>query len=466
VSSLILAPSAVQPVTSGLAPKNARFETYRRVREDVAVQVRPIVEKVLNASLDEEVDALLGRRRYQRVNTDDQTVVQATCNKCGSHRRAHFRRGGHERRTLATLYGPVEIKTPRIECQCGGLAHHEYLSVKPRARLWYDLTERIQELNPVAVSLRNTMELLARDIDVGLRAVNIRVNEAAQSAAAEQEVALQEVPPVVSFDGISHRQMELTGQVKMDRMGRQRQEKRCRRGMTLIAYGIWPQSGRKEVLDYEFGAGEDAQSCQALLERLERRGLRAERGLQEVITDGGKGFQAALEMVDLGAVEKQRCIFHKIRNLAENLEGLEALTRKERGELRAAILADGAWIYQARSKSAAYGRMEMVCQKWGQNQPKAVESLRRDFEATVRYYDLQARMEAAGEHWSVRYLRTTSALERENRTLRHKRRQVGVYQSEAGLRASTNLVKERSEHHREKRPGSWIRCHTEASMAT
>jgi len=49
--------------------------------------------------------------------------------------------------------------------------------------------------------------------------------------------------------------------------------------------------------------------------------LRAERGLQEVITDGGKGFQAALEMVDLGAVEKQRCIFHKIRNLAENLEG-------------------------------------------------------------------------------------------------------------------------------------------------
>jgi len=35
----------------------------------------------------------------------------------------------------------------------------------------------------------------------------------------------------------------------------------------------------------------------------------------------------------------------------------------------------------------------------------------------------------------------------------------------SGLRASTNLVKERSEHHREKRPGSWIRCQTEASMA-
>jgi transposase-like protein len=464
VSSLFLPTGAVQAAAGSLPAKHSRFQTYQQVREEIAVQVRPIVEKVLSESLDGEVDSLLGRGRYQRMSIDDQTVVQATCNKCGSQRRAHFRRGGHEERTLATLYGPVQIKTPRIECRCGGLAHREYLSVKPRARLWYDLKERIQELNAVAVSLRNTVELLARDIDVGLRAVNAVVNEAAELANVEQESPLEEVPPVVALDGISHRQMELTGQVKKDRMGRQRKEKRCRRGMTLIAYGIWPQSGRKEILDYEFGPEEDAESCQALLERLERRGLRAERGLQEVITDGGKGFLAALEMVDLGAIEQQRCIFHKIRNLAENLQGLEELTRQARGELRAEILSDGAWIYRAKSKSAAYGRMEKVCQKWKEGQPKAVESLRRDFEATLRYYDVQARMRAAGQEWPVQYLRTTSALERENRTLRHKRRQVGVYQSEAGLQASTYLVKERAEHHRERRPGSWIRRHTEAQM--
>lgn len=464
MSSLVLTAGAVHPVNSSLPSRNNRFQTYQQVREEIAIQVRPIVERVLNESLDGEVDSLLGRGRYERVRIDDPTVVQATCNKCGSRRRAHFRRGGHEERTLATLYGPVQIKTPRIECQCGGLAHHEYLSVKPRARLWYDLKERIQELNAVAVSLRNTVELLARDIDVGLRAVNAAVNEAAELVKAEQEVPLEEIPPVVALDGISHRQIEPTGQVSKDRMGRQRKEKRCKRGMTLIAYGIWPQSGRKEVLDYEFGREEDADSCQALLERLERRGLRAERGLQEVITDGGKGFLAALEMVDLGAIEQQRCIFHKVRDLADNLEGLEELTKQARAELRAEILADGAWVYQAKSKSAAYRRMEKVCQKWRESQPKAVESLRRDFEATVRYYDVQARMHAAGEDWSAQYLRTTSALERENRTLRHKRRQVGVYQSETGLRASTYLVKERAEHHREGRQGTWIRRHTEAQM--
>jgi len=422
----------------------------------VAVQVRPIVERLLNRSLDQEVDNLLGRERYQRVDFSDGTEVAAKCNRCGCQRRVEFRRGGHEDRTIGTLYGAVRIRTPRIECNCGGLVRHEYVSVRPRARLWYDVQERVQELSAVAVSLRDTIELLAKEIDVGLRAANEAVNEAAELAEREQEKPLAEVPPVVLLDGLGQRKMEETGEVKTDRLGRQRKVKALQRGMTLVAMGIWPETGQKKVLDFEYGTEEDEASCTALIARLEERGLRAENGLKEVIIDGSKGFLAALEMVDLGPVVIHRCVFHKIRNLAENLEGLEELTRAARQRLREEVLREGSWIYRARSKAGAYRRREQFCQKWGAQQPKVVESILRDFEASVRYYDLQAEMKAQGQDWPVQYLRSTSALERENRTQRRKRRQVGVFQSKEGLEASTWLVKERAEHHRERRPGLWI----------
>ena len=45
-----------------------------------------------------------------------------------------------------------------------------------------------------------------------------------------------------------------------------------------------------------------------------------------------------------------------------------------------------------------------------------------------------------GEAWAGRYLRTTSALERVNRALRQKARQVGTFQAERGLLAAVVLV--------------------------
>ena len=157
------------------------------------------------------------------------------------------------------------------------------------------------------------------------------------------------------------------------------------------------------LLDFEFGTEEDEASCTALIARLEERGLRAENGLKEVIIDGSKGFLAALEMVDLGPVVVQRCVFHKIGNLVENLEGVEELPRASRQRLREEVLGDGAWVYRGQTKVGAYRRMEQFCEKWAVKQPKVVESMRRDFEASVRYYELQAEIKARGQNWSAQY---------------------------------------------------------------
>ena len=78
--------------------------------------------------------------------------------------------------------------------------------------------------------------------------------------------------------------------------------------------------------------------------------------------------------------------------------------------------------------------------KWQEKEPEAVATLMRDFDQTVVYLDVQAAAESRGEHWGVRYLRTTGALERLNRTLRQMLRQVILFHSDSGLDVRVYLM--------------------------
>jgi len=51
-------------------------------------------------------------------------------------------------------------------------------------------------------------------------------------------------------------------------------------------------------------------------------------------------------------------------------------------------------------------------------EPEVVATLRRDFELTITYLDVQAASAEQEKHWEAKYLRTTSRLERLNRRLR------------------------------------------------
>jgi transposase-like protein len=62
-----------------------------------------------------------------------------------------------------------------------------------------------------------------------------------------------------------------------------------------------------------------------------------------------------------------------------------------------------------------------------------------------------ARGRERGERWAPAALRTTSALERINRALRQKARQVGAFHADRGLRAAVVLV---LLHRRLTRPGA------------
>jgi transposase-like protein len=80
------------------------------------------------------------------------------------------------------------------------------------------------------------------------------------------------------------------------------------------------------------------------------------------------------------------------------------------------------------------------CETWQKTQPKAIETLQRDFEATLAFYDAQEYADMKGEHWPAHFLRTTSPLERTFREFRRRFRQAVLFHSNAGLHAATTQI--------------------------
>jgi transposase-like protein len=95
------------------------------------------------------------------------------------------------------------------------------------------------------------------------------------------------------------------------------------------------------------------------------------------------------------------------------------------------MLKDFQAIWAAKEYATVLRRYLQVVRQYRHTQPVAVATLRRDFRATVTYYHIQLR----NPTWQRRHLRSTSRLERFNRTLRRHIRSAGAYHSDAGILA-------------------------------
>jgi transposase-like protein len=128
-------------------------------------------------------------------------------------------------------------------------------------------------------------------------------------------------------------------------------------------------------------------------------------------------------------VLEQRCIFHKLRNVADKCR--EDLKGKANKETRKLLLEQANAIYQANSAAEARARLVAFAASWHVRAPKAVATLERDFEQTIAYYAL--------EGVACELIRTTSLLERTNRELRRKFRQVCCFGSLKGAEVAIYL---------------------------
>jgi putative transposase len=157
--------------------------------------------------------------------------------------------------------------------------------------------------------------------------------------------------------------------------------------------------GKKELLGFQVGLRESAQSWRELLVGLKARGLAI---APELATgDGALGFWQALEAV-FPATRHQRCWVHKAANV------LDKLPRS----VQPAAKADLREIWQAPDRATAEAALETFAEKYGAKYGKAVACLVKDREALLCFYDFPA------EHWD--HLRTANPIESVFATVRHR----------------------------------------------
>jgi transposase-like protein len=420
-----------------------RRQQQRKLQAALAIRITQVVQETFEQALADEVTALLGRPKYARRRTAPQRRAGAVCAQCQQDWAPRFQRAGSYRRTLVTTRATVTVRVPRVSCVCGGQVPLEFATFGRYARSWGDLQERVRQLAGLCLSLADVREVLAGESGQWLGASTLQrwVHDAAPLAAALRGEPCPRIPPVVLLDGLWVKLMVETGERYRDRRGRDRPRVRRVKVPLLVAYGVDPATGERWLLDWEQGEGEDQASWQRLLERLEARGVRADAGLALFVSDGSSGLEAAFGQVDFGpGVLRQRCIFHVLRTVRQDVRGEPGLSREEKRARRREVLHAATAIWEPKDPTAVRRAYQAFCQAWRAREPAAVAALERVFDATLVYLEARARAREQGEVWAVESVRTTSVLERVNRALRQKARQVGTFQSERGLTAAVVLV--------------------------
>ncbi len=166
----------------------------------------------------------------------------------------------------------------------------------------------------------------------------------------------------------------------------------------LVLIGATPE-GRKELVGFQVGMRESAQSWRELLVDIKARGL---AGPPEIaVGDGALGFWAALDKT-WPSTRHQRCWVHKTSNVLNKVPK----------SIQPAVKSDLRDIWQAETRAAAEAALDVFEEKYGAKYEKAVTCLTKDREALLAFYDFPA------GHWD--HLRTGNPIESVFATVRHR----------------------------------------------
>jgi putative transposase len=326
------------------------------LEEAVRQQIRGFVEELL----EEELEAVLGRRRYERASP------------------AKGDRHGRRSRQLVTTFGPLDLSVPRARLR-DEAGEREWKSALLPAykRLSHRAEALIAEAYLAGMNTRRVRRALAKLFEgrIGKDVVSRawRRMRSAWQAWQERDLAGDDIIRLI-LDGT-------VVKVRLDR--------KATAISLLIALGI-RRDGQKVVLAIKNMGGESEAAWRALLEDLTGRGL-ARPDL--VIVDGGKGLEAALAGL-WDDVPVQRCTVHKEGNLLAHAPK----------HLHDEIKADFNDMVHAKTADEVLSRRKVFLAKWKLRCPPVAKSLE---EAGERLFTF---LRYPPEQW--RSLRTTNAIER------------------------------------------------------
>jgi len=334
----------------------AGSDWFDPLEEAVRGQVRSFIEELL----EEELEAALGRERYQRG---------AVCNG---------RRHGHRPRQLVTTFGPLTLSVPRARLR-DEAGEQEWKSdlLPAYKRLSHRAEALIAEVYLAGMNTRRARRALARLFEghVGKDVVSRawQRTRSAWQAWQERDLAGDDIVRLI-LDGT-------VVKVRLDR--------KATAISLLIALGV-RRDGQKVVLAIKNMGGESEAAWRAMLDDLTSRGL----GRPElVIVDGGKGLEAALASL-WDDVPVQRCTVHKERNLLAHAPQ----------HLHDEVKADFNDMVHAGSAAEVVAKRKVFLGKWKLRCRAVADSLE---EAGERLFTF---LRYPPEQW--RSVRTTNAIER------------------------------------------------------
>jgi putative transposase len=328
--------------------------------ETLEAFARQSMQQLLQRMLEEEVDGVLGRARYERRDFVDAV--------------AGYRNGFGKPRRLSMSNGTITLRRPRVRG----------LEERFESRLLPAFKRRTEEVGRLLPELY-LHGLAHGDFDLALRGL---LGDGAPLSA----------PSIARLKAGWHAEYELwkTRTVAdlevvylwVDGVYVKAGLDKDKAAMLVVLAAL--RDGQKVILAVESGYRESTESWAAILRDLKRRGLAAPK---LVIGDGHLGIWGALAAVFPEAKE-QRCWNHRLLNI------LDKLPVKRQAEARSLLTK----IPYAETREGADGQkraFQAWCTKHGH--AEVGRALDRDWERMVTFYQFPR------EHW--KHLRTSNPVE-------------------------------------------------------
>ncbi len=350
--------------------------------------LRGIVERAVQAILEEEMTAHLGAARYERAEG-----------------RTGYRNGSKPR-TLATRVGTLELRVPQDR---DGTFSTELFARYQRSE--QALVTTLMEMYLQGISTRKvaviTEELCGTSVSKSQVSALVGRLDPELKAWRERPLAGAAYPYLAVDARYEHARVD--GRVVT--LG------------VLVVAGV-RDDGRREILAVEEADTESEATYHELFTRLKDRGL---HGVELVTSDDHRGLKAAIARHFQGA-SWQRCQVH----FARNLRGM--VGAKHRGRLGEELRG----IFGAGTAAQARAAARACAQSWRASHPPVSAKLEGDLEDCLACYAVPAAHRPR--------VRTTNGLERLNQELKRRTRVVRIFpHRESLLRLVTALALEQSE---------------------
>jgi transposase-like protein len=332
----------------------------RPVYEVLEAWVRGRIQEHLQEVLEEEVEELLGRRKWERKGSVDAAPG--------------YRNGYGKRRRLTLSSGTVEVRRPRVR----GLEERFESRILP---LFARRSREVGQLLP-ELYLHG---LAHGDFELALRGL---LGEGAPLSAST--VARLKGRWQAEFEAWSNRSLEGMQAVYLwaDGVYVKAGLEKQKAAVLVVTLGL--SDGRKVIAYVGSGYRESKESWAEALRSLKKRGMKEPR---LAIGDGNSGLWGALAEVFPGTKE-QRCWNHKLVNV------LDQVPRNKQAEAKAMVAALP-YCQSRQDMERGKHTFEQWCRSRGFD--KAAEILANDWERMVSFYQFPR------EHW--KHIRTTNVIE-------------------------------------------------------